>query len=257
MIEWHAVGVDDVPPDDDWLDAFELRRFARMTHAKRLSESRMSRWTAKTTAAAALGLPTDRAGLARIAVRNAPDGAPELFVDGEPARAVIAMTDRSDWAVTAVRSGTERIGCDLEVVERRSPAFVADYFTPVEQELVAAGDHDVMANLIWSAKESALKVLRTGLRRDTRTVDVAIEPVGADVRGSWLPFTVSVDDGAPQWGWWIRYGDFLLTVAAAIEVPLPESLTEPPTLASAKPTHRWMRSLIPTGDPPTRPGPDA
>ena len=35
---------------------------------------------------------------------------------------------------------------------------------------------DAVANLIWSAKESALKVLRTGLRRDTRSVDVSLLP---------------------------------------------------------------------------------
>lgn len=243
-IVWNAVGMDDVPEDDDWLDTAERHRFERMVHAKRRSESRLGRWTAKTTAAAVLGLPPDRQALARVSVRNAADGAPELFVDGAPAAAVIAMTDRSDWAVTAIRSGVERIGCDLEVIEPRSAAFVSDYLTIEEQDTVAAGDHDVMANLIWSAKESALKVLRTGLRRDTRSVQVRLEPVGADTASArWHGFTVAVTDGADQWGWWVRHGDFLLTIACAAPCDAPVALSEPSPLAGAVPTHRWMESL--------------
>ena len=236
--------MDDVPQDDDWLDAAERHRFDRMAHAKRRSESRLGRWTAKTTAAAVLGLPPDRQALARVSVRNAVDGAPELFVDGGLAPAVIAMTDRSDWAVTAIRSGVERIGCDLEVIEPRSNAFVADYFTGDEQDTVAAGDHDVMANLIWSAKESALKVLRTGLRRDTRSVQVRLDPVEADTSsGRWHSFAVAVTDGPDQWGWWVRHGLFLLTIACAAPCDAPVALSEPSPLASAVPTHRWMESL--------------
>lgn len=242
MFVWHAGGIEDVPADDAWLDERERIRFARMTHAKRLSESRLSRWTAKNTAAAALGIGTSRSDLERIAVRNAPDGAPELFVDDEPIDAIIAMTDRSDWAVTAVRSGHERIGCDLEVVEPRSGAFVADYFTPTEQLVVAGGDHDLLANLIWSAKESALKVLRTGLRRPTRSVEVVLD--GRDARHGWRSFLVHVDDGADQWGWWIRYGDFVLTVACAVPCDPPTSLVEPSPLATAIPGHRWMEAPL-------------
>ena len=70
-----------------------------------------------------------------------------------------------------------RVGCDVEIVEPRSAGFVADFLTPAEQEYVASRpdeDRHAAANLIWSAKESALKVLRTGLRRDTLSVEVTI-----------------------------------------------------------------------------------
>mgnify|MGYP001817509617 CR=1 FL=1 len=239
-IRWHAIGMDDVPADDDWLDEYERARFSTMVYPKRLSESRLGRWTAKATIARAFGMDQTRVEMARIAVRNAPDGAPELTIDGASVDAVIAMTDRSDWAVCAIRRGRERIGCDLEVVEPRSPAFVDDYFTPAEREVVAHGDHDLLANLIWSAKESALKVLRTGLRRDTRTVEVTL----GDARdGGWQAFTVEDAEGDPQWGWWIRHGAFVLTVACAVPTDVPVALVHPSPLASAVPTHRWMERL--------------
>ena len=70
-------------------------------------------------------------------------------------------------------------------------AFVADYFTPAEQALAhrapSERDWQRVTNLIWSAKESALKVLRTGLRRDTRSVEVTLGDGDGD---DWVPLTV-------------------------------------------------------------------
>lgn len=239
-IVWNGVGMQDVPDDDEWVDDADRRRLEHMRFAKRRSESRLGRWAARTTAATFLGLSHGRDDLARVAVRNAADGAPELFVDGEAIDVSIAMTDRADWAVTAIRHGHHRIGCDLELVEPRSRAFVTDYFTVEEQATVAAGDPDVLANLIWSAKESALKVLRTGLRRDTRSVSVSL---GGREKDGWGDFTVAVSDGAPQWGWWIRHGDFLLTVASATPSEPPRAIVDPSPLATARPGHRWMSEL--------------
>ncbi len=223
------------------MDEAERARFARMRYAKRLSEARLGRWTAKNAVARALGEDASQDSLSRIWIRNAPDGAPELFVDAVHQPHVIAMTDRADWAVAALRLGPERIGCDLELVEPRSRRFVHDYFTPHEIHTVTIGDQDLVANLIWSAKESSLKVLRTGLRRDTRTVEVHLDGVVGD---EWSPFSVDVDRGsALHHGWWRRFGDFVLTIAAEVPVEAPISLEKPPPLASAVPGHAWMDGL--------------
>lgn len=238
QVLWWSAGLHQIPAGDDWVDEAEADRFRRMQYTKRRDEARLARHTAKSTVARALGRPTHPAALLAITVRNARDGAPELMVDGAPANVAIAMTDRADWAVTAVLPGTARIGCDLELVEARSPAFVRDYFTRGEQEAVASTtDHQLAANLVWSAKESALKVLRTGLRRDTRTVTVQW------TRGpgtAWAPLAVTAIDTAVMPGWWIRYGDFVLTVVGAVPTSEPVSLEEPPPLASAVPGHAWM-----------------
>ena len=236
-ILWHACGMADVSSSDAWLADRERDRFASMRYPKRRTEAMLGRWTAKTTTCLVLGLPPVAENLAQVVVRNAPDGAPEVFVNGDRIDWVIAMTDRADWAVTALRRGVERIGVDLEVVEERSRRFVEDYFTPLEQASVADGDRSLMANLIWSAKESSLKVLRTGLRRDTRSVEVRLQPGDGS---TWSPFTVDVDSGVRHHGWWIRYRSFVLTVAAEAPVPPPESLSEPTPLAGAEPSHGWL-----------------
>ena len=231
---WLAASLDDVAPDAEWVDEMLAARLAGMRYTKRYSEARLGRWTAKQAIAQTLGVDS----VQDVIIHNARDGAPEALVAGQPIDAVIAMTDRADWAVCMVLPGGVRIGCDLEVVEARSRSFVADYFTAAEQDAVAvAGDAAVAANLIWSAKESALKVLRTGLRQDTRTVEVTLLE---SVEGEWSGLEVKDDTGRTLPGWWARCGDFILTCAAAAPIAAPRSLLAPTPLTAAAPTHRWM-----------------
>jgi len=163
-------------------------------------------------------------------------------VDGRPAGAYVTMTDRAAQAVCLVGPPGVALGCDLELVEPRNGAFVADYLTPAEQRLVtAAGDgdaRDLLANLVWCGKESALKVLRTGLRRDTRSVEVSL-PDGAKVDG-WAPMSVRAVEGPVFPGWWQRFGAFVLTVAATEPFAPPRPLIDPPGLATAVPGHSWL-----------------
>lgn len=174
---------------------------------------------------------------------NAPDGAPYLLLDGAPAGFDVSVTDRAGWAVCVVG---RRVGCDLELVEPRSPAFVRDFLTPAEQRYVAArppGDErDAAANLIWSAKESALKLLRTGLRRDTRSVRVS---VGGPGRDGWAALSVRHGGGPPFAGWWRREGAFVLTVATAEPGPRPVALDRPGILGTAAPRHSWLDQPAP------------
>ena len=240
-IQWWSAGLEQLPGDDSWVDDAERHRFASMRYRKRRDEAKLARYTAKGTVARAVERPHDSNALASITVRNASDGAPEVWVDGQAAGLVIGMTDRADWAVSAVLEGSARIGCDLELVEPRSSSFVADYFTDAERDVVAiSADRDLAANLIWSAKESALKVLRTGLRRPTRSVEVRL----SEPTQGWSPLEVRDVDGSVMPGWWIRFGDFVLTVAAAIPTAEPVSLETPPPLAAAIPGHSWMSSPL-------------
>ena len=202
----------------------------------------MARWTAKAAIAATSGLPTDPAALAGVIVRNAYDGAPEATVHGRPIDAVIAMTDRADVAVCMVIAGSGRIGCDLELVEPRSRTFVADYFTAPEQAAVAASaEPELTSNLIWSAKESVLKVLRTGLRRDTRSVEVT---VGEEAVGPWRRLVAVGTDGRRFPGWWLRSGEFVLTCATEVATDPPVSLVDPHGLTGVRPAHAWMDQPI-------------
>jgi 4'-phosphopantetheinyl transferase len=241
-----ARGEASVPGGDEWMSDLERGRAASMAFPKRRNEYLVARWTLKNAVARALSLPTDHPTLATIEARHAPDGAPELYVAGEPAGHDVSMTDRAGWAVCALGPGGSGVGVDLELVERRSPAFVRDYLTEREQQVVAravtAGVPDavtLLPNLLWSAKESALKVLHTGLRRDTRSVVVTLADVMAPA-GDWSALSVRTTEGETFDGWWRRTGDFVLTTCARRPLGAPESLDDPPALDAAAPLHTWL-----------------
>jgi 4'-phosphopantetheinyl transferase len=233
----------DVPATDDWLSPRETAWIARMAFEKRRSEFRLGRWTAKNALALYLQRPPRTEDLRAIEIDRAPDGAPAPLVDGRPVAAYLTMTDRADQAVCVVGPPGPRLGCDLELVEERSEAFVADFLTEPEQSLVAGArdleERHMLANLIWCGKESALKVLRTGLRRDTRSVEVSF-PEGAPVDG-WGRLRVRAVEGPVFPGWWRRYGDFVLTMIATEDFDPPRPLVDPPGLATALPAHSWLQ----------------
>ncbi len=249
MLSWHSLGERSRPTSGNWLTAGEAERAGAMRFTKRRGEWLLARWTAKQALAGHLGLALDDASLARIEIRTIiggeAQGAPEVFVDGDRCRIGVSLTDRAGWAVCTV-GDVEELGCDLELVEPRSDAFVSDFLTPREQVTVrhppVGASGDAVANLVWSAKESALKVLRTGLRRDTRSVEVGF-PAEPSVDG-WRPLLVRTEEGRDLPGWWNRYGEFLLTVVTGRPVPPPRPLVEPPGLASAQPSHSWLDSPV-------------
>ncbi|MFI1994550.1 4'-phosphopantetheinyl transferase family protein [Actinoplanes sp. NPDC020271] len=234
---WLALGEDALPGGGDWLTPAERQRAAGLRFRKRHDEFLLRRLVAKHAVATVLGRPPVPATLAAIEVGNAPGGAPLVRVDGVPLGADLSLTDRAGWAVCAIGPG---IGCDLELVEPRTPGFVQDFLTAAEQRWVTsrpAGDaRDAAANLVWSAKEAALKVLRVGLRRDTRDVEVEVGDPGPD---GWGPLSVRESLGRRFPGWWRRSGRFLLTVAGTTAGPPPVLLTGTDRLATASPRHSW------------------
>jgi 4'-phosphopantetheinyl transferase len=245
-MQWLVRGEEQVPAGHQWLTGTEAARAAGMRFTKRRNEYLVRRFAGKCAVATAVGLPADPVSLGRIGVLNRMTGAPYVEVDGRTLGLDISLTDRAGWAVCLVGPDLGAVGVDLEIVEPRSDGFVSDFLTPAEQAVVAADPsrdwHDAAANLIWSAKESALKVLRTGLRADTRTVEVVLEdPTGISAgAGQWQ--RLSVASGARRFpGWWRRDGVFLLTVVAA------SGLAEPPRelpgsadLTRAQPIHSWV-----------------
>jgi 4'-phosphopantetheinyl transferase len=233
---WLACGEDALPADPRWLTPGEAQRAGRLRYPKRRTEFLLRRLTAKHAVAAVRGLPVDLSGLARIEVANAATGAPYVLVDGAPAGLEVSLTDRAGWAVCLVADAV--VGCDLELVEPRSPQFLADFLTEAEQAYVAGQpDPHAAANLLWSAKESALKVLRTGLRRDSRSVLVSVQD---GPPGAWSRLTVHASGGPALPGWWRRDGHYLLTVAGEVSGPPPVALADPGVLAAATPVHSWL-----------------
>ena len=258
---WWAGHEDALPGGLDWLSAREQARLEGVRFTKRRTEYLLRRWVGKRTVAARLGLSTDRASLAGIEVLNRVTGAPFVVIEGSAAPWEISLSDRAGCAVALIgAAGTAggALGIDLEVVEERSDGFVTDFLTRTEQEWVtgpAAHDErlgrDAAANLVWSAKESALKVLHLGLRADTRWVEVA---VASDVRDDgWAHLTATWRSGRVMRGWWRRDGVYLLTVVAAEDLEPPLVLAGAADLGRARPVHSWVgRPLVtPPEQPPT------
>ncbi len=244
-MQWLAHREHDVPPSIEWLAPDEADHCASIRFTKRRTEFLLRRWTAKQAIAAVLDIDRTPASLARIEVRHRPSGAPYVHVDGRSAPVEVSMSDRAGWAVCLVgppdRTESGPLGIDLEVVEPRSDGFVADFFTRTERDHVLAmmnpDERDQAANLIWSAKEAALKVRQVGLRADTRTVEV--ELLGVTQPGGWAAMTVTGVDG-PMPGWWRRDGVFVLTIVSAGHSDPPQLLPTGSDLATGVPVHSWI-----------------
>lgn len=210
-VYWFEQSAEDVPAHDDWLSAAELIRLRSMQFPKRRGDWRLGRWTAKCAVAARLGRA--HADLAEIEIRPVACGAPEVWLGGRPDLFTISLSHREGKALCAVGPPAVVLGCDLEFIEPHSSAFVADYLTLNEQLLVArAPEHCKALATIWSAKESALKALRTGLRLDTRSVEV--EELDLASSGSWSPLKVREPQGSVFHGWWRAAGQFVRTLVA-------------------------------------------
>jgi 4'-phosphopantetheinyl transferase len=217
----------DVPADRSWLTSGERAHAASLRFVKRREDFVLRRWTAKRALAAVVGLPSDVASLSRLEGRSTTGSPPEAYLDRSPLPVTLSLSDRAGRAVCVVSTDGEPVGCDVELVEPRSDAFVRDWFTAAEASFVDAsvlpGERHLVANLVWSAKESALKVLGTGLRRDTRSVEVRV-PAGGAASDRWVALSVVVDDGRTLHGWWRTWDRYVVTVVAGGRIGQPREL---------------------------------
>jgi 4'-phosphopantetheinyl transferase len=217
----------DVPAENDWLSPNETACLSRLHIPKRRADWRLGRWTAKRALSVYLDVLAHPEVFKKLEIRPATTGAPEVLFDNKPAAVTISLSHSAGTAVCAVATPGVEMGCDLETVEPRSDAFLADYFTVEEQALVArasATDRDRLLTLLWSAKESALKALHAGLRLDTRCVVVSPFAAAYDLNG-WSRVLVRYTGGDKAGGkvfhgWWQLANNILRTVVAA---PPPDS----------------------------------
>lgn len=213
----------DVPEENDWLSAGEMLFFEGLRFAKRRADWRLGRWTAKRAVSICLGSPAFHSSLASMEVRSAASGVPEVFIADAPAPVTISLSHRNGRALCVVTAAGADLGCDLELIEARSDAFVADYFTAEEQAFVArqpAAERAHILALLWSAKESALKALHAGLRLDTRSVRVDLLDTYSS-GGIWRPLQVVHSAGRLFHGWWQNADGMVRTIVAAPAPGLP------------------------------------
>lgn len=198
-----------------------------LCYVKRRASWRLGRWTAKRAVLLHARMFNRPLGKAEIEIVADVDGAPEVLVGGRPAALRISISHSGGVGFCVVTGGDVGIGCDVEAAEERSARFVADYFTSEEAETVTEAppeDRATLATLIWSSKESALKALRKGLSKDTRSVAVRFQFDGNTAPDRWNSLHVDYA-GLPSgfYGWWRKHGDLVFTLVAGtpIDVPLP------------------------------------
>ncbi len=197
---WLSQRAADVPAGDGWLGVQEREVLGRLRLERRRADWRLGRWTAKTAVGAWLSLAP-----ARVQILARADGAPEAWLDGQPAPVSVSISHRSGRALAAVADAPAIAGCDLELIEVRSEAFIREWLTPVEQQLVWARDvagRPLLANLMWTAKEAAAKVRHDGLRLDLRRASVSADE--EDTGLEWRPVRVDWHDGSGATSGWSR-----------------------------------------------------
>lgn len=224
----HVGRVADVPMHNGWLSARELRVFGRLRLAPRRQQWRLGRWTAKQALRQVVaGALSD---VRRLEIIAAADGAPEAFLDQRPLPVSISITHRDAVSACLVGPRSVELGCDLERVEPRTDLFVQDFFTEDEQAMVWNTEpslRDALKVLIWSAKESALKVARTGLRRDTRSVAVIVNDLDDPAPATWRTLGVrDIERAVTMTGWWCRRDELVLTVVVRGGPKVPPRLVD-------------------------------
>ncbi len=201
----------ELPDDDDWLSAREIAVVQGLKVAKRALDWKLGRWAAKKLARRARlrdgldGPHAIRAGTptAAVEILAAADGAPLLWIDGRPAACSLSISHSHRLAMAALADSAAAVGCDLERVEPRSPAFIETFLTAAEADRVAlapAGERPLIANAIWAAKEAVLKSTRDGLRKDTRAVQIEFGPAASGPPG-WQRFRGRLDDSCYDGLW--------------------------------------------------------
>jgi len=216
---WLTASAADVPPDDDWLGPAEREVLSGLHVEKRRADWRLGRWVAKRAVAAVQRIPAER-----VEILAAADGAPEAWLGGARLNVSVSLSHRSGRAMAAVAAEPAVVGCDLELVEPRSAAFVREWLPEREQALLApldGSEHARVANLLWCAREAAAKVRREGLRLDVRRAGVVLDGVaaarsgGAGRSGGWRPLQVVWPDAEPTSGWWRADPGWVMVVAGA------------------------------------------
>ncbi|MBX7222218.1 MAG: 4'-phosphopantetheinyl transferase superfamily protein [Blastocatellia bacterium] len=199
-----------IPSPEEWLSEREQSVWKQFRFEKRRTEWLAGRWAAKKLLSRAF-----EGGQNNLEILAAPDGAPEVFTFGEKAPYSLSLSHRNGYVLAAVNQEGHPIGCDLEVIETRSSAFIEEFFTTEEQQQIRSSkEADKLAIVLWSAKESVLKVMRTGLRVSTNHIRIFLEET-PETAIQWSFEAEHIGTGQRFSGWWRISGALVITFAMA------------------------------------------
>jgi phosphopantetheinyl transferase len=119
------------------------------------------------------------------------------------------------------------LGCDLELAEPRSEAFVRTWLAPAERTTVSGtgeARRPQLVNLIWSAKEAATKARGEGLRLDPRHAVAELEWEPA-TDGRWRPLELCWErEELAMHGWWREEPGWVFALVSGIPTAAPTQL---------------------------------
>lgn len=164
MIDYKIQFQKDVPGRLDWLHPSELDLFRAFRFEKRQNDWLLGRWTAKNLLQERWYQEKD---LNDLAVLPGENRAPFVYVDGEQQAIIISISHGHGQSFCVTSEESVPVGCDLEKVEKRSKAFLMDYFGEDEHQLFISNNHELEEEeyftLLWTAKEALMKATRKGM----------------------------------------------------------------------------------------------
>jgi 4'-phosphopantetheinyl transferase len=216
-IFWMVLDEVSIPGNTNWLSPGELERYQSFRFDKRKQDWLSGRWVAKKLIFSLLETENSLS-MVDITVGNHPAGDPFVTVRGEILNGSLSISHRGEKSAAAFTSiPFTSIGIDLELIEEKSEGFIEDYFTEGETKGVMSFEkvenRDLLASLLWSAKEAMLKAHQIGLRIDTRELELEI-PSGESCVG-WCPIEIlrCPAEMQPMVLYWKQIDHFLITLA--------------------------------------------
>jgi 4'-phosphopantetheinyl transferase len=222
---WLIQNLPDVPDKNDWLSPREHSILSGLHVPKRRNDWRLGRWTAKQ--ACRIFKPDLFPDMTQMEIIAADDGGPDVYFAAEGRAPVsLSISHSNGRGMSAVALDGIAVGCDLERIETKSLDFFEDYFTPEEISFcsrMTESFYPVACYLVWSAKESCLKVLREGLRRDTRSIRIEAQlPSG---EGAWARWTGHCRiTSRTFYGFWKQDDGFMYAIGSENPDAMPREL---------------------------------
>ena len=164
--------LEEVPNELIWLHPQELLVYGKFKIQKRKNDWLLGRWTAKSLFSSNFDI---NLSLKQIEIRANTNRAPDIFVNNRLLQWVVSISHSHSRSLCALANQGEGIGCDIEKIEQRNPSFIRDYYTAKEKEYInhyRNQDQINFVNLLWSAKESVMKVLRLGLSIHPKKIEL-------------------------------------------------------------------------------------
>jgi phosphopantetheinyl transferase/NAD(P)-dependent dehydrogenase (short-subunit alcohol dehydrogenase family)/acyl carrier protein len=191
------------------LNADEVKAVSQRGTPKRVAERIAGRIAAKRAVMAQTGAPAEE-----IRIKNLESGAPIVHISNQPGPQL--SLSHSNGRAVAIVCSEGAIGVDLEAIEERSPAFVAEWFSAKEQAFV--GDSPRLQTLAWSAKEAILKALGQGMAlnpREIQLVDIQEEVLHVELSGKVARAHAEMGGGTIDLQWQLFNGMLLVNARFA------------------------------------------